>query len=138
MSLKISFKKGKGGGIRQKLRLLVSPKARAAAADATADVILDLVDEGFDKRQDPHGRRWAPRKDRLPHPILEKTRDMRTNYFTVVRGSRVVLENNTPYNKYHQTGTRHMVARPVAPTGPLPHAWKERIDVAVAKALDKL
>lgn len=136
MSIRMTTKRGGGRGFREKLRLFASGRARELAANATADALLDLVDEGFERRADPYGNPWAPRKPPTgPWPLLEKTRAMRTNYFALVNGGRVTLTNDLAYPGYHQTGTSRMVARKTVPDGPLPSAWEARIDEAVTDAL---
>lgn len=135
MAISLKIKRGSGRGLREKLRLFTSGRAKALAANATADALLDLVDEGFRTRSDPYGFPWQERKDGLSHPLLEETRAMRTNFFSLVSGGTVRLENGIPYTGFHQHGTRYMPAREMFPDGPLPPKWKAHIDAKISLAL---
>lgn len=94
-------------------------------ADEMSDRALALVAEGFAKESDPFGRRWAPKKRDDGRPILRGETNRLVQYrkaFVNQHGFRV--ESRAPYARYHQTGTRKMVARPMVPVGNrLPPKW---------------
>lgn len=60
------------------------------------------IDTNFSGRGSLFGR-WLPRKDNLPHPILEKTSRMRRNFKQNLGPDYVEIYNPTPYFKYHQS-----------------------------------
>lgn len=105
---------------------------------ALASALPGLVDEGFQRRSDPEGGPWAPRKDDLPHPLLELTGKMRGTVSTKIEGKRVEVKNDADYLKHHQHGTVKMIARRVAPVGKLPVRWKQELDKAAKAALEEL
>lgn len=60
----------------------------------------------FDKNFSARGAlfgRWQPRKDNLPHPLLEKTGSMRRNFKQSLGPDYIEIFNPTPYFKYHQS-----------------------------------
>lgn len=132
------------GDIR-KLGLLQANLRRLAEVPATAsrevaEQITGRLDAGFSAGTDPYGRGWAPlapatlRKGRHPPPLTD-TRRLRSG--TVARpraGAGVALLTGDAYGGYHQTGTRHMPARPILPRGSMPATWNAIIRTAVANA----
>ena len=60
------------------------------------------IDKNFSGRGSLFGR-WVPRKDNLPHPLLEKTSTMRRNFKSTLGPDYVEIFNPTPYFKYHQS-----------------------------------
>ena len=60
------------------------------------------IDTNFSGRGSLFGR-WVPRKDNKPHPILEKTGKMRSNFKQNLGPYYVEIYNPTPYFKYHQS-----------------------------------
>lgn len=132
----ISFKvKNRGRGLRQKLKLFTSGKARDVAANVVADALIDLVDEGFDTRSDPYGFSWAPHATPQDHAILEDTRALRGNFFSLVIGGEVSIQNTVGYSAVHQNGSSRIPQRAMLPDGPMPTTWQQRIDQNVAIAL---
>lgn len=122
-----------------KMRKVARGLHRQAVAGAIRDEIEKMIDSQFDQRRSPEGRPWAPRKPPTGSwPLLQKTGKMRRDYHVVAKTTGVTVTNNRPYASYHQTGTRYMPARKVAPDGALPASWSRPIDAAVATALDKL
>jgi hypothetical protein len=95
---------------------------RLAAADVKGRVLARVRDaahaeavRGFVDQRDPYGRSWAPRKDkRGTWPILRKTGAGLDGLTARVVGDRVVMRI-AGYFKFHQSGTRFMVARMVFP-----------------------
>lgn len=60
------------------------------------------IDTNFSGRGSLFGR-WLPRKDNLPHPILEKSGRMRRNFKQNLGPDYVEIYNPTAYFKYHQS-----------------------------------
>lgn len=60
------------------------------------------IDTNFSGRGSLFGR-WLPRKDNLPHPILEKTGKMRRNFKQNLGPDYIEIYNPTAYFKYHQS-----------------------------------
>lgn len=86
-----------------------------------------LIDDGFAKRQDPSGKRWARRKRRYPWPILNKTLALRRGWKAEGNQHYFGFRNAIPYAVFHQKGTANMVARKMVPEGALPRKWRDRI-----------
>jgi len=87
---------------------------------------IEILSASASKTWDMRGRpAWAPRKDDKPHPLMEKTGRLRQSMESRVATDDAVvkmsvasgdawLEKGTSvfYGKFHQFGTRKMVARP--------------------------
>ena len=98
------------------------------AAKKLAPVLQELGDRPWQRRADPDGAPWAPRKRVYPHPILEKTGRTRTSLRSRAVGTSVVTTVTPPFARFHQTGTRKMAARPIFPTrNTLPPVWAARV-----------
>ncbi len=111
-------------------------------AQEVAPALNRLVQAGFDAGTDPYGQAWKPlraatlRKGRRPPP-LSASRDMR-GAFTIRpstggrAGLRLVV--GAPYARFHQTGTRYMARRELAPSKGLPASWRLAL-VAASRAV---
>lgn len=101
------------------------PRTAFEIADEMADVALGLVAQNFANQADPFGNRWAPKKRPDGRPILRGETNRLVQWrkaFVNQHGYRVT--SAAPYARYHQTGTRRMVARRMVPTGNrLPSLW---------------
>lgn len=71
------------------------------------------------------GSAWAPRKDSLPHPLMDKTGRLKRSLSTrnadsvrTIRVDRIVYGTRVPYAKYHNRGTRNMPPRKVSGVSP--------------------
>lgn len=91
-----------------------------ALANDFAEKTLKLTDENFDKRQNPAGIRWRPRKKKYPHPILEKTGKMRRSFR---KGQGATVYSTDAKAKYHQYGTKKMARRQMLPGAKLPSRY---------------
>lgn len=60
------------------------------------------IDTNFSGRGSLFGR-WVRRKDNKPHPILEETGRMRSNFKQRLGSDYIEIYNPTPYFKYHQS-----------------------------------
>jgi phage gpG-like protein len=65
--------------------------------------VRGAIDKNFSSRGALFGARWQPRKDNLPHPLLEKTTTMRRNFKQSLGPDYIEIFNPTPYFKYHQS-----------------------------------
>lgn len=133
----------KGLSLGRKLKRLSSDGKDIARA-ALASTVRDLILEGFIRETDPRGRKWAPRKDSLPHPILDKTGAMMRGFEIDTRGVQLVVTNNVvsekgaPYPRFHQEGTMKMVARKPLPDRSMPSHWRAEFDKTVRVSLERL
>jgi hypothetical protein len=95
--------------------------------------IFETIDSSFTLGADPYGETWAPlapatiAKGRTPPPLTD-TGAMREGLRVSVTQDAIVASLPDPAG-YHQTGTRHMPARPVLPDDArgLPDAWRAAI-----------
>ena len=121
---------------------LQSVPSRAAKAIAMR-LTAELNDE-FTGEHDPYRRAWAPL---LPQTVKRKGGDARilrrTDALSVetvalpASGAGIEI-TSLEYGQFHQTGTRHMVARPVLPGGSeLPKAWQDIIEEEIDAAFRK-
>jgi phage gpG-like protein len=97
-----------------------------------AEETLELIREGFEKEQDPDGKRWAPLKSREGR-ILQDTGVMRNSFHRKMVGrDGFTVGPSVDYATYHQTGTdRGLPVRRMVPDGDLPSKWRARlIDIA--------
>jgi hypothetical protein len=93
-------------------------------ADGMSDAALALVAESFGREADPFGKAWKPRKVSTNRPILRGKTNRLVRWrkaFVNQHGYRI--SSTAPYAGYHQSGTRHMPARKMVPTGRLPPKW---------------
>jgi hypothetical protein len=104
---------------------LSDSRAAFEIADGMAEAALGLVAEGFSREADPFGNRWAPKKRDDGRRILRGETNRLIQFrkqFVNQHGFRVT--SLAPYARYHQSGTRRMVARPMVPRGNrLPAKW---------------
>ena len=92
-------------------------RAQRNALVVIGNVVKNRTTEAF---KNPHYRPspWAPRKNNADpnRPLLYKHGDLQQNFRSVVTGpDTVVVGTKVEYAKYHQTGTKHMPARPFFP-----------------------
>lgn len=115
---------GKLARWERNLGRIADPGVAFQIADAMTDVALGLVAEEFGHEQDPFGNRWAPKKKDDGRPILRGETNRLVSWrkaFVNQHGYRIA--SKAPYAKYHQYGTRKMVARPMVPNRRLPARW---------------
>jgi hypothetical protein len=116
---------GKLATWQRKIERISSPQVAFEIADGMADAALGLIAEGFGREQDPFGNRWAPKKRPDGRAILRGKTNRLIQWrkaFVNQHGYRVT--STAPYARYHQSGTRRMVARRMAPTSNrLPAHW---------------
>lgn len=115
------------------------------ASRGAAERINGLLAQEFAGSHSADGEGWAPllestvkRKGGDSRILIrsDETRDQ--TYARPLPGSGIEIVS-TEAAQYHQTGTRHMVARPILPdTGELPPEWEEAVEDAVAKAFGRV
>lgn len=123
----------------QKLRDISSPKVMFEIADTQADIALGLVAEEFSRESDPYFRRWAPKKKPDGRPILRGETNRLVTWrkaFVNQHGYRV--ESTAPYSRYHQSGTKRMVARKMVPDRNLPPRWSSELRGAALARVHRL
>ena len=95
------------------------PAAMARAQQKSLKAIGGVVKRHtVDAFRDPSLRPspWPPRKSGGTHQLLIKSGDLRDNFRAVVtRPDTVTVGTKVKYAGYHQTGTKHMPARPFFP-----------------------
>lgn len=79
--------------------------------EGIAKYMLDEIDKNFNRRGVVFGSIWRRRKRSYAHRMLHKSGRMRGGFKSRVYSEKAVIENRTPYFKFHQRGTRHMPAR---------------------------
>lgn len=114
------------------------PGAFQEVALEIAATLPILVDRGFTNRANPERSAWARRKDARSHPLLELTRRMRTTVLAVITGTVIRLTSPTSYLRFHQDGTRKMVARRLAPKGAMTPDWKREVDLRAKNKMREL
>jgi len=115
--------------------------ATAKVADATADEMQALIQEGLDAGVDPWGNPWAPlrpstlARGRTPPPLTD-TGVMRDQVVVAANGDTLSVEAPSPA-EYHQSGTSRMARRPMWPSSneEMPDEWQNRIDLAGTVAM---
>jgi hypothetical protein len=99
---------------------------RTASRDMHEEV-KGLIDEGFAKRRDPSGKKWARRKRRYPWPILNKTLALRKSWTGTSNQHGFGFRSSIFYSRFHQEGTRYMTDRKQVPERALPTKWRVRL-----------
>ena len=113
------------------------------AATEAAEGIQSLVMDEYASGSDPNGRRWAPlrpstlKRGRTPPPLTDSGNMRDGTEVKPLPGAGISISFDVPYAVFHHTGTRNMVARPVAPTGTFPASWNEVIEAAIEAAAER-
>lgn len=94
-----------------------------AAAKEIERITVTLVRNQHRTERDPYGRRWKPKKIPNGQRTLTDTRKMRSRWDSSSKPSLVSITQAQDYWRYHQTGTRIMPRRMVAPEVMFPAAW---------------
>lgn len=109
--------------------------AFAAAKEQVMLSIEALIQEQFHTSTDPRGQRWAPRTRSYPWELLFKTARMFGAFLVTDEGGRLRIENTAPYARFHQDGTRKMVARKILPDRYLSPKWRAELRRVTNEAL---
>jgi hypothetical protein len=117
---------------------LPKPTMRAVS-EAMGKRVRGLISEGFDERRAPDGKAWKKREQQKPWSLLEKTGKMRRGWRVIVSAKGMKTTNRFPHTKFHQDGTRNMVARPMVPRKGqrLPEKWRVSILRSAKNAVGK-
>lgn len=113
-------------GFQKKLEQL--PRAVRQTEEAIMRAWLDRARKGFDAETNPYGARWRPRVNSgTSRPVLtgprKKLRQLKL-VRTTGHGWKITSAGKS-YLKFHQKGTKRMVARKVFPDeGRLPREWR--------------
>jgi hypothetical protein len=115
------------------------PEMLGAVHKTVGRSVRRLISEGFENRSAPDGKAWAKREDDKPHPILEKTGKMRRGWRIITSPKGIWARNRVKHTKFHQFGTRNMVARPMVPSKGtrLPDKWRVAILRSAKNAVGK-
>lgn len=118
-------------------RLDGAPKVLEIAARNMSDEALVLVADGFRRETDPYGDAWKKLKVRRGK-ILQDTGRLRASWHRVrVSRSGFRIAAGATYAKFHQDGTRRMVARMMVPrSGRLPKRWRDAMTEAAEEAFE--
>ena len=113
-------------------------------AAKVSERLTDLLFEEFEEEHDPYGAAWAPllpqtvKRKRGDDRILRRTDALSIETVAHPRGGAGIEISSLDYGRFHQTGTRHMVARPVLPGGDeLPDSWQAIIEEETEAAFSK-
>lgn len=125
----------------EKLKSLATVPAAAASKGATK--LEELVEAEYAEGQDPAGKPWVPlapatrRRGRTPPP-LTASGAMRGETKVVAKGT--TIEGSSPHPaELHESGTRHMPARPIAPNAAaLPPRWAGALTASADEAAREL
>ena len=79
-----------------------------------AQQTVDQTNRRYDQRRAPDGTPWPPRKDSLPHPLLEKSgRQRRSIQVRALQEHEATIGTaGVPYAVVHQYGVDPVPARP--------------------------
>lgn len=114
----------------------------AQIASTAAPMLTRLIRSQIDAGTDPYGKRQAPlaastlAKGRRPPPLVATGASRDETRFKARPGAGVALYLGG-WLPLHQSATKHRPARPVAPRGPLPPAWRKAIEDAGDKVLKR-
>lgn len=125
----------------QRLERMGGDQVKQAIASKVAVAAHDACLLGFQQQRDPYGVPWAPRKPSKAdngHKLLDDTGRM-INSLTSRPTANGVTLRILDYAKFHQSGTRFMVARKVFPDpGQGLGMWREPIERASLDAVREL
>lgn len=114
----------------------------AQIASTAAPMLTKVLRTQIDAGTDPYGKRQAPlapstlAKGRRPPPLVATGASRDETRFKARPGAGVALYLGG-WLPLHQSATKYRPARPVAPRGPLPPAWRKAIEEAAEKVLKR-
>lgn len=118
---------------------LATVPSRAARGAATR--INSLLGDQFAGAHDPDGDPWdellesTKRRKGGDSRILIRSGTTKEETYARPTGSAGIEIVSTAAAQFHQTGTKHMVARPILPAGDeLPEAWEDVIEDEISQA----
>lgn len=105
-----------------------APDTLSAISANSAEEVIGLIREGFDKEHDPYGKAWKPLESR-EGKILQDTGRLRNSFHRVRSGKGgFTVASGADYGGFHQSGTQHIPARKMVPDRGLPAAWAKAIE----------
>jgi hypothetical protein len=115
------------------------PEMLGAVHKTVGRSVRRLISEGFSERRAPDGKAWAKREKKESWPLLEKSKDMRRGWRVITSPKGIWARNKDPKTRFHQDGTRNMVARPMVPRKGtrLPERWRVAILRSAKNAVGK-
>ena len=121
-------------------RLAVVPSQISKPA---SDRINELLKEQFAQGKNPYGETWVPlmpktiKKKGFSKVLIETGKLAASTEAVPMSGAGIELRS-IDYGQFHQTGTKHMVAREVLPGGDeLPLSWQDAISQAYSDRMNK-
>jgi phage gpG-like protein len=129
-----------GGGFdslkRWQRRLESAPKVLEVVAKNMAEEAMSLVGQGFQDEEDPYGKAWDALKRRKGR-ILQDTGRLRSSWHVKrIDTTGFTIAAGVKYARFHQDGTRRMLARRMVPdAGNLPAKWRAQMTEAASEAL---
>ncbi len=124
-----------------RLQSLATPVQLGRLALSVARVVRRAGDDAFRVSGAPYAP-WAPRKDKTKtHRLLQLSTALRKSLVAVAQGSGAAVVSDRTYARFHQTGTKHMPARPFIPVdqdGRLADVVAEKVNAAIRIRIDLL
>lgn len=117
-----------------------TPALLEALSVNVGEEFLGLVQDGFREERDPWGRGWKKPKavpDGRPLLVGKTTRLRRSWHIERTARGVITIASGVVYAKYHQTGTRRMVARKMVPDDELPPAWNAALQETAQEVLSR-
>jgi phage gpG-like protein len=115
------------------------PEMLGAVHKTVGKRVRSLISEGFKTESAPDGERWAKRTKRKPWAVLDNTGKMKRAWRVTGDNRGIYAKNKDPKTRFHQFGTRNMVARPMVPRKGqrLPERWRVSILRSAKNAVGK-
>jgi phage virion morphogenesis protein len=102
--------------LKRKARAL-SPAGRKKALEAMGMAVVSMGMQAF-TQAGLRAAAWAPRKDSLPHALLQKSTTLRKSLVSRADATRATIRSDRPYAAVHQLGgsaKQNIPARPYLP-----------------------
>lgn len=109
--------------LAKRIESLGSPAMLREITGAMAGESATLYRKGFDKKVDPYGKLWPPRKEQIKKrswrqtgsTLMVKSGDLRDDVRIEADHGYFRLDVQMPYGVFHQFGTDNMVSRKIVP-----------------------
>jgi phage gpG-like protein len=130
--------------LAQRIESLGSPAARKDVSSAMGAESAKSYRQGFDKKVDPYGTLWAPRKDQVKkrnwkstsQSLMVRSGDLRDDLRLQADENGFRLTSAMSYGVFHQFGTVNMVARKIMPDAAQGlGAWDRPLVLAALKVI---
>lgn len=98
----------------------------------------ELVERQFVSGTAPDGKKWKPKKRGNGKPVGHgKTEKLSSGVQAVPTAEGIDIVSPTGHATFFDGGTKHMVARPIAPKDELPSKWEDAFEPIIEKAVKK-